>query len=426
MRSLHPYIVKTAAVISCAALMTSLAACGNTSGLSGTQSIRFQTWNLKNDKYTPYFENLIAAFEKENPGTHIEWIDQPADGYDDKLSTDASAGQLPDVVNVEPSQAYVLAKAGAIMNISKEDPDAEKLYTESSLSGVHYKGHGFEEGDYGYPWYINVSMAYIDTSLFSKCGLDPNDYPKTMTDLLNQASTLHANCPDDYMLSGIPRYLSTFAMYGVDTMNADGTEYTFNNTKGVEFLDRYIDLFREGAIPQSALNPSSQANINYQGHIAYMEGNAYSVDDYKTNAPDIVDKLKVIPQATNTTPTLWEHMMVVSRTTKNKELSYKFARYVTNADNQLEFAKQAHVFPSAKGVIDDPSFKPTDDSLQSEAIRVAIQQINDGKVSNNPPSFAEATGENYLADQIGKAFQGQITAKEALDSSVKYANERLK
>src|SRR5699024_11750530 len=66
-----------------------------------TGSIRFQTWNLKGE-YEEYFTALIDAFTEENPGTEVEWIDQPAEGYQDSLSADAAAGNLPDVVDMGP------------------------------------------------------------------------------------------------------------------------------------------------------------------------------------------------------------------------------------------------------------------------------------------------------------------------------------
>lgn len=40
-------------------------------------NITFQTWSLKNEKFTPYFEKLIADFQKENPKVKVKWMDQP-------------------------------------------------------------------------------------------------------------------------------------------------------------------------------------------------------------------------------------------------------------------------------------------------------------------------------------------------------------
>lgn len=53
----------------------SLCACGSSANNSESSTVSFQTWNLKNDTYTPYFTKLISEFEKENPGVKVKWVD---------------------------------------------------------------------------------------------------------------------------------------------------------------------------------------------------------------------------------------------------------------------------------------------------------------------------------------------------------------
>ena len=65
------HVTKKILGITCAvAALVSVSACGSSSGgktADGKKEVSLQTWNLKNDTYTPYFNDLIAAFEKENP-----------------------------------------------------------------------------------------------------------------------------------------------------------------------------------------------------------------------------------------------------------------------------------------------------------------------------------------------------------------------
>ena len=88
---------KILAIAGAGAMLVSVAACGSgTAGDDGgKKEISFQTWNLKNDKYTPYFEALIKAYEKDHPDVTVKWLDAPSDGYEDKLSSQAAAGELP-------------------------------------------------------------------------------------------------------------------------------------------------------------------------------------------------------------------------------------------------------------------------------------------------------------------------------------------
>ena len=71
------------------------------------------------------------------------------------------------------------------------------------------------------------------------------------------ADTFGSNCGGKYALtSGIPS-IQDFGMYGVELMNKDHTEFTFNNAKGVEFVQHYIDMYNAGAFTDDMLNSST-------------------------------------------------------------------------------------------------------------------------------------------------------------------------
>ena len=134
---------KILAIAGAGAMLVSVAACGSgTAGDDGgKKEISFQTWNLKNDKYTPYFEALIKAYEKDHPDVTVKWLDAPSDGYEDKLSSQAAAGELPDIVDGGNSILYGLAKAGALLDVSKQAPDAEKDYYEGAVIAEDYQAN---------------------------------------------------------------------------------------------------------------------------------------------------------------------------------------------------------------------------------------------------------------------------------------------
>lgn len=94
------------------AAAASLTACGlsssdNTSNSASsvnpsanlTGTITFQTWSLKGDRFTPYFTKLVNDYQSAHSGVTIKWVDQPGDGYEDKVLQQAGSGELPDVVN---------------------------------------------------------------------------------------------------------------------------------------------------------------------------------------------------------------------------------------------------------------------------------------------------------------------------------------
>ncbi|MDU6252142.1 MAG: extracellular solute-binding protein, partial [Cutibacterium avidum] len=150
-------------------------------------SIQFQTWSLKNEKFTPYFEKLVKSFEKEHPGTTIKWIDQPGEGYEEKVQQQATAGQLPDVVNMPPNFAWQLLKANKVMDLKKADTKTIDTYTKGGIDAYTFDGH---DGVYGYPWYLGTDLNWWNTQAFEEYGLDPKKLPTTLDELYEQAITM--------------------------------------------------------------------------------------------------------------------------------------------------------------------------------------------------------------------------------------------
>ena len=107
------------------------------------------------------------------------------------------------------------------------------------------------------------------------------------------------------------------------------------------------------------------------------------------------------------------------------EVAIDFARFVTNEKNQIEFDKKASVFPSAKGGLDDDYYKSIDEStLEGKALKITLDQVKDG-YGSRPAEFTDNNGYKNFQQQIALAMQGKQTAKEALDKSVEFANEKL-
>ena len=387
--------------------------------LSG--EITFQTWNLKGG-YEDYFNGLVAAFEEQHPDTTIDWIDQPAEGYQDKLSADAAAGTLPDVIDIGPEAAYTLAGADMLLDLSEADPDAEEQYLPKAWEAMTFTGLG--GGTYGYPWYLNTGPSFFNTELFDRCGLDSGDLPTTFDDLFDQAATMAESCPDTPMIGRMPA-IETFGMYGVELMNEDGTEFTFNNAQGVDLVEQYKRLYEAGGLTQDSLNEQQTGELEgfKSGNLGWLPGSSYTLQDLKETAPDVYESVAIAPLITNAAPNMYIQSIAVNATSENQPLALAFAKFVTNADNQFEFASQAAVFPSADGALEDPHFTEDDGSDDARVRVEAAQQVEDAVVYW-PPAFSSQSAD-YLREQVALAILGDKSPQEALDEAVAYANERI-
>jgi ABC-type glycerol-3-phosphate transport system substrate-binding protein len=100
----------------------------------------------------------------------------------------------------------------------------------------------------------------------------------------------------------------------------------------------------------------------------------------------------------------------------NKATAADWLKFVTNAENQLEFCKIVAIYPSTKATLDDPFF----DSEGDDAIAVARKSIVD-TVSDLQDGALGTAMDSKLAElfneQIRAYLQGDVDAQTALDNA---------
>lgn len=220
-----------------------------------TGKVSLQTWALK-PKFTDYVQGVIDGFEKRNPGVEVEWLDQPGDGYSEKVLSQAASDTLPDVGNLPPDFALPLAERGMLLDIAKSDPAALAEYLPGALDAYRFAG---VDGTFGYPWYLNTDVNYWNSELLTKYGLDPEKLPTTLDELIEQARTMKEKSGGKVYLMSRKPGMSDLANAGVKLMSDDGAAFTFNTPEAAALLDKYAAAYREGLLPKDLLTDTFRA-----------------------------------------------------------------------------------------------------------------------------------------------------------------------
>ncbi|WP_328694350.1 sugar ABC transporter substrate-binding protein [Streptomyces phaeochromogenes] len=413
------------------ALALPLSACGSGGDEGGSTDasgkvegdITFQTWNLRAN-FKPYFDGLIADFEKKYPGTKVKWVDQPAEGYADKISADAAGGTLPDVVNVSPDLVAPLAKAGLALDLDKSAAKYKKEYLPGAWASHEIPGM---EGTYAFPWYLNTGPLFYNKSLFKEAGLDASKPPKTYDELFDDALEL-ADKSDGKVatLANVPT-IEDFGRYGVELMNKEGTAFAFNDAKGVELLTKYKELYDAKALDSQALTatPESSGKKFLTGAVAMNPGSALDLGNFKKQAPNLYKNIGITDQITSTGKVnMYVMGVMVNAQTKRTPAAVAFAHFVTDAQNQMSFAKKVAIFPSTAGSLDDPYFTK-EDGTDETRVRIAAAKSLKNAVNYTPVLFSEQM-KTELRNSVAKALQGKVSPEEALDNAVKACDRLLK
>jgi multiple sugar transport system substrate-binding protein len=416
--------IRNAAVAALVTVTLGLAGCGGSGDKSTSDSltgtVTLQTWALT-PKFIDYLNQLISGFEAKYPGTKVQLLDQPGDGYADKVLSQAASNTLPDVINLPPDFALPLARQGLLKDVSKgSGVDLKSTYVAGGLSAYQYSGLG--SAVYGYPWYLNTDLDYWNTKQFKDCGLDPAKPPATTDELFTQAATLHAKCPDSFLMSRKPD-ATDFTRAGIPILSDDGKKFVFNTDQAAALVDRYRDAYQKGLMPSSVLNSDYQGNSKLftQGKVAWTTGGATGLSDFQKDNPSL--KGNVAVTGALDTPPLCVQGVSVSARSKHPAVATALAEWVTDADNQNKFGHLVNIFPSTTASASDPYFGKDDGTPEAHARVLAFTELRTAR--SLAPYELNSDMQTVLDQQIALALKGSTTSRKALDDAVAKLNQML-
>lgn len=427
--------LRLAVTVSLLAAAASACGLGSDSGSGGSGSapakdakvggtITLETLQLK-PTFTAYMNSTVAAYEKAHPGTKVKWVDIPFEGAQDKLTADAAAGSMPDVVNLNPQFAQALEAKGLFVDMDSAAAAVKADYVPGAWSAFTVPGR---QGSYGLPWYLTSEVTMYNKKLFAKAHLDPNRPPATFDELLADGRALSTAGKGAFY--GIHpalenRFITDLAKQGVPLLDASGTKWTFNTPAAVAYLQKLVDAYKAGVYPKDSLTQDhSKETEDYQaGRIGLFPSGPNFLTVVRQNAADVARNTGVGPQITGTDGTTNMSVMglLVPRSGKNQATALNFAEYLANAQNQLAFSKIVTILPSTLSSLKDPYFTATgDSSVDAQARRISAAQI--AKAKNLVPVQYDARVTAAVIGKVELALQGKVTAKDALDQAVDAAN----
>jgi len=325
---------------------------------NNTQEIEFWTMQLQ-PQFTEYFNKTIAGFEAENPGVKVRWVDVPWSAMESKILGAVSAKNAPDVVNLNPDFASLLAGRNAWLDLDSRIPQqVRELYLPNIWKASVLDGKTF-----GIPWYLTTGVTIYNTELLKKAGIAKP--PATYAELATVAKQVKEKTGKfAFFVTFVPEdsaeVLQSFVQMGVPLVDAKG-KAAFNTAKGKAVFQYWVDLYNNGLLPQDVLVQGHRRAIElYQaGETTFLASGPQFLKAIAENAPSIGAVSAAAPQITGETgkKTVAVMNLVVPRDSKRPDDAVKFALYVTNSQNQLAFAKAANVLPSTVEALQDDYFK---------------------------------------------------------------------
>ena len=333
-----------------AAAGTSLlaAGCRPQAAPPGERQLQFWTLDLA-PRFNRYIQGVIAAWEQRHPGVRVRWTDVPWASVERKLLAAVFARTAPDLVNLNPPFAANLASKGGLADLTPLLPAGA---SSSYLAGIWQAGRQ-EGSQFAIPWYLTARITMANRRLLKQAGYAAPPSRWQQLPAYAEAVRRHTGryalfmtvVPDDSA-----ELLETLVQMGVQLL--DGRRRAaFASPAGRRAFAFWTDLYRRGLLPREVVSQGYRRAIElYQaGDLAQVASGPDFLRNLQTNAPGIAARTAPYPPITGPDGVANVAVMnlVVPRQSAMAAEAVSFALFLTDAANQLAFAEQAQVLPSA-------------------------------------------------------------------------------
>jgi multiple sugar transport system substrate-binding protein len=204
---------------------------------------------------------LVPEFNKTHPGLKVVVTETCPNCDTSTLATAIRAGHPPDVVGLNDIDVPEFSSEGALLNITKY---VNALPYKSSLSPGHLALAQYKGQDYGVPYLADLSVLWYNKKLFKQAGLNPNDPPKSFSQIVTDAQAINklGNGINGFSFAGDCQGCLGFTMLPALFANGDKLitgpigDQKINITGNSELqaeLQMYETLYKGGDTPASDL-----------------------------------------------------------------------------------------------------------------------------------------------------------------------------
>jgi len=370
-----------------------------------------------------WLDAIAPGFEAQNPCAKVNVERFEYDPYQEMVMTTLASGEgVPDVVTLDPMWAgdlirndtlVALDKANTELNVSDFVPGGWNMY---AWQGVQY----------GVPLDLDFQLLFYRKDVYDKAmeTLGMTEFPKTTDDFLKLATEVTKETGKPAILLSQGDYYSWYQSFltplGGNLMNAEGTEYIFNNDVGVEALQLYSDVantYQVGKLWDTGVDGDSMVAVAAGDVMGLMNGSWYATE-LASGAPDMAGQWSITSLPWGAANRQYDAAtggacLSIPKNAANPDLAWEFLKYAETPENQVEYYKIVAGVPSLKTSWTDPSF----DEVNTYFGIPLGQAVADWSLRTAPMQLPSMELSTLIGEAITKATTLQATPKDALDEA---------
>ncbi|MCH7668419.1 MAG: sugar ABC transporter substrate-binding protein [Acidobacteria bacterium] len=374
-------------------------------------TIRYFTFSAAPDNLT-VLDEMIAAFEAQNPDVKVEVETAPFDDYFTLLQTQIAGGDAPDTFELNFENFVSFASKGTLADLGP------LTAADSGFDGGAYYQPAFDAfsvggTQYGLPASYSTVMLFYNKDLFDAAGVA---YPTDTWTWSDERAAAEAIGATDENVWGSFAGVQFWEFYKTAAQNGcsffSGDQVTLNDAGCVDALQFMIDNVNSGLQPTSAdMGGVSDGDMFINGELGMITTGIWMFSAFEDN--DFGWDVVVEPGNTQGGSHFFANGVAVSAASDKQEAAYRWLRFFTSSDESARLRVGASwELPT----LTDSSLYDEYLAAESPANRAAVL-ASLANVVVPPVIERQAEMQDSLNSLIERALAGEMTVQEALDQA---------
>lgn len=392
-------------------------------------AVRLEYWDMQwgGAPFMAQLQDNVTEFNKTHPEIHVTFQQLAWGDYTQKILSAVQAGSPPDISGGDSGIPFNMAAQDQALDIADLFQEWQADGTFEDMKPWGYEKWNFAGINPGITWQLDTRGIFYRKDLLEQAGLS---VPTTWEEWTAALQALHK--PDEGVMGlAVPGkqgsfdtdqfYMTLVFQAGGSLADAEGNP-TFDTPEHLAALEFEKELVEKFAAPGTPSWTFTEVMRSFeQGKAAMAFGGGWFIEDIKTNAPDLFDKVGLLPPLIG--PGGPDAQFVVSfanpwmiyKQTEHPEEAKTFLKWMMQPENLLKLyaSEPGGKWPVFNSLLEEPVYQ------ENELISTMAEHTLEYGVDYWYPNTEAAVGISSMGTSIADlivnpVISGQRTPKEAL------------
>src|SRR3954462_4474614 len=399
-------------------------------------AVQLQYWDMQwgSPAFMNALQNLVTEFNTSQQDIHVSFQQLSWGDYMQKLLSAAQAGTPPDMSGGDSGIAFNMAAQDQALDISDlfQKWEADGLFAD--MPEWAYKKWDWNGMHPGITWQFDSRAIYYRKDLLEQAGLE---VPTTWDEWHAALEKLHnpnggiagLAIPGKQATYDTDQFYMTLALQaGGGIADPEGNLVIDSppNLEALKFEKDLADNFCARGTPSWTFTEVMKAFE--QGKAAMAFGGGWFIQDIKTNAPDLFDKVGMLPPLIGPGGAEAQHIVsfanpwMIYKQTKHPEETKTFLDWMIRPEHLMELygAEPGGKWPVYKSLLDSPVYQ------ENELIHTLAEQTVNNGVDYWYPNNAAAVGIGAIGTSIADIVVNPVLAgARSPEDALKDAQQKM-